>query len=288
MSAMFKQVTIVGLGLIGGSLGMAIRRRRLARRVVGLSRTEATLRAARRRGAIDIGTTDEADAVREADLVVLAVPVDRIVPQAKRLSRLMRPGSILTDVGSTKGSIVNALTGRLPRGVAFVGAHPLAGSEQRGIMAARMEVFQGSTCVVTKTAASDPRAVARMRTFWTRLADRVVVMTPERHDRLIAQVSHLPHVLAFCLVDATSSDALAVAPRSFLEATRVAKSDPELWDAILRDNRAAILEALGAFERRCRRMRRALDSGPSRRLVRFLHHAQAIRQALRDDPAGKF
>ena len=280
--ALFKQVTIVGLGLIGGSLGMAIRRRRLAERVVGLSRTEATLRAARRRGAIDTGTTDEGNAVREADLVVLATPVDLIVPKAKRLSRLMRRGSILTDVGSTKGSIVNALTGRLPRRVAFVGAHPLAGSEQRGIMAARAEAFQGSTCVVTRTAASDPRAVARVRAFWNRLAGRVVLMSPERHDRLIAQVSHLPHVLAFCLVDAASSEALAMAPRSFLEATRVAKSDPELWEAILRDNRAALLRALEAFERRCRRLRRLLDGGRSRRLARFLHHAQAIRCALRD------
>lgn len=280
--ALFKQVTIVGLGLIGGSLGMAIRRRRLAERVVGLSRTEATLRVARRRGAIDTGTTDEQTAVREADLVVLATSVDLIVPQAKRLSRLMRRGSILTDVGSTKRSIVNALTGQLPRRVAFVGAHPLAGSEQRGIMAARAELFQGSTCVITKTAASDPRAVARVRTFWKRLAGRVVLMSPERHDRLIAQVSHLPHVLAFCLVEATSSEALAMAPRSFLEATRVAKSDPALWAAILRDNRAAILQALEAFERRCRRMRQALDGGRSRRLARFLHHAQAIRCALRD------
>lgn len=280
--ALFKQVTIVGLGLIGGSLGMAIRRHRLAERVVGLSRTEATLRVARRRGAIDTGTTDEQTAVCEADLVVLATPVDLIVPQAKRLSRLMRRGSILTDVGSTKRSIVNALTGRLLRRVAFVGAHPLAGSEQRGIMAARAEVFQGSTCVITRTAASDSRAVARVRTFWKRLAGRVVLMSPERHDRLIAQVSHLPHVLAFCLVEATSSEALAMAPRSFLEATRVAKSDPALWAAILRDNRAAILQALEAFERRCRRMRQALDGGRSRRLARFLHHAQAIRCALRD------
>lgn len=280
--ALFKQVTIVGVGLIGGSLGMAIRRHRLAGCVVGLSRTSSTLRVARRRGAIDTGTTDEEDAVREADVVVLAAPVHLIVPTARRLARLMRRGSIVTDVGSTKGSIVRALTGRLPGQVAFVGAHPLAGSEQRGLAAATAELFEGSTCIITKTTATDPRALARVQALWTRLARRVVVMTPQRHDRLVAQVSHLPHALAFCLVEAVQPDARGLAPRSFLEATRIAKSDPVLWDDILRDNRVAVLSALRTFERRCHQMRQGLHDGRPSHLIRFLRHAQAIRCSLRD------
>src|SRR3989338_377922 len=148
---LFKQVTIVGLGLMGGSLGLAIRRNRLASTVVGLSSHAATLRRAKARGAINSGTTNAKQAVQDADLVVLATPVDTIVPLALRLTTWMRPGSILTDVGSTKATIVNALERRLPRHVAFVGAHPLAGSEQRGIEAAEAWLFDGAVCVLTPT-----------------------------------------------------------------------------------------------------------------------------------------
>ena len=140
---LFKQVTIVGLGLIGGSLGMALRRRRLAGTVVGLSRRASTLRRAKARGAIDIGMRDARRAVRDTDLVVLATPVVAIVPEAIRLARFMRSGSVLTDVGSSKAQIVRSLERVLPRDVKFVGAHPLAGSEQQGIDAARADLFEG-------------------------------------------------------------------------------------------------------------------------------------------------
>src|SRR3990167_407336 len=147
--ARFNRVTIIGLGLIGGSLGMALRRRGM--RVTGYSRKTSTLRAAKRRGAIDVGTTNLRAAVREADLVVLATPVDTIVPMARRVARLVHPGTILTDAGSTKVRIVRSLERFLPRHVSFVGAHPLAGSERRGIDAASNELFRGSVCILTKT-----------------------------------------------------------------------------------------------------------------------------------------
>ena len=280
--ALFNRITIVGLGLIGGSVGMTIRRRRLAGEVVGLSRTAATVRRAKARGAIDTGTTDVARAVRDADLVMLASPVEMLIPHAKRLARFMRPGSILTDVGSVKGRMVRTLTGTLPRGVAFVGAHPLAGSEQRGLAAARTDLFDEAVCILTKTRRTDPRALAQVRRLWKALVRQVLVMDPARHDRLIAAASHLPHVLAFCLVDAVPHGALAIAPRSFLEATRVAKSDPELWDDILLGNRQAVLAAMHHFDRRWARIRRLLDSQDPRALKRFLAHAHAIRQTLSD------
>ena len=279
---LFNRVTIVGLGLIGGSVGMAIRRRRLAREVVGLSRTMATVRLAKARGAIDTGTTHAARAVRDADLVILATPVERIIPYATYVARFMRPGSILTDVGSVKGPMVRALTGTLPHGVAFVGAHPLAGSVQRGIGAARADLLDGSVCIVTRTAKTHPRALAQVRRAWKALACRVLVMPPTMHDRLIAATSHLPHVLAFCLVEATPHQALATAPRSFLEATRVAKSDPDLWDDILLGNRQAVLAAMDRFHRRWTRLRRLLVRENPRALKRLLHHAQAIRHTLHD------
>ena len=277
----FNQITIVGLGLIGGSLGMAIRRKRLARRVVGLSRTPATIRRAARVGAIDNGTTDARDAVRAAGLVILATPVDLIVRDARRLSPWMRPGSIVSDVGSTKAAITRAL-GALPHGVAFVGAHPLAGSEKRGIDAAEPMLFDGSVCILTPTRGTDARALAAVRRLWQAVTRRVVTMSPERHDRLLAAVSHLPHLLAFSLVGATPTAALPLAPRSFLEATRVAKSDPDLWDDILLSNRDAVLAGMARFDARWRQFRRALTARDRRRLGHLLRHAQTIRQTLAD------
>lgn len=273
------RVAIVGLGLIGGSLGLALRRRRLAR-VIGVSRRPATLRQAKRLGAIDAGTALLREAVADADVVVLAAPVDAIETLGRHAARFMRPGSVLTDVGSSKARIVQALGRAMPRGVAFVGAHPLAGSERRGIEAARADLFTGSICVVTPTGRTPRRARDVVTRLWKPLVRRVVTMDPARHDRLLAAVSHLPHLLAFSLVRATSREALAIAPRSFLDATRVAQSDPDLWDDILLSNRAAIATAMGRFEREWRTLRRAITSRDQRRLVRLLAEAQRERQAF--------
>jgi len=278
--AMFNRVTIIGLGLIGGSVGLAVRRRRLAREVVGFSRHPATLRRAKARGAIDVGTTDWREAVRESDLVILATPVETIVPFARRAARFMPDGGLITDVGSTKGTIVKALEGRLPRGIAFVGAHPLAGSERRGIDAARQTLFDGSVCLVTATPRTNRPALRRVRAFWRRLAGRVLVMDPVRHDRLLAQASHLPHLLAFCLVGATEPEALALAPRSFLDATRIAKSDPKLWESIFLGNRAQLVSAMRRFERQWVVLRKHLAWTDRTALHRLLLQAKSRRDAL--------
>jgi len=278
---LFNRVTIVGLGLIGGSLGMALKRRRLATTVVGLSRTSSTLRRAKQRGAIDTGTTDAQRAVEDADLVVLATPVDAIVPYARRLARRMRPGSILTDVGSTKAEIVHALECSLPRHVAFVGAHPLAGSEARGIGVASPHLFDGALCVLTPTARTDLRALARVRQLWTSVAGRVVTLSPAEHDRALAATSHLSHLVAACLTT-TAPGALPHAVPSFLEMTRLSKSDPELWDDIFFTNRAAILGAMDRFDRTWHALRALLAGRQRRALRRVLAHAKRRRDALRD------
>ena len=276
----FKPVTIVGLGLIGGSLGKAVRRKRLARTVVGLSRSSSTLRRAKRRGAIDVGTTDGARAVRDADLVILATPVDLIVPTGTRLARFMRPGSLLTDVGSTKTQVVRALERSLPAGITFVGAHPLAGSELQGIDAATPALFDGAVCVLTRTVHTDRRALRRLIRFWRPLVGRVVTMSPQAHDRVLAGVSHLPHLIAYCLAGAASLKPLPSAPPSFLNMTRIAKSDPDLWDDILLSNRAALRAAADRFERRWRTLRALLARGDRAALRRFLADAQSMRHAL--------
>ena len=274
------RVTIIGLGLIGGSLGLALKRKRLARTVVGFSRKPATLRRAKASRAIDEGTTDLRDAVKDADLVVLATPVDVIVPLGRRALKFMKPGSILTDVGSTKDAIVHALERNLPRGITFVGAHPLAGSERRGIHAARRSLYDGSLCVVTKTRRTNPRALARVCSLWSRLAARVLVMDPGTHDRLLASVSHLPHVIAFCLMGAADDAGLAIAPRSFQDVTRIAKSDPGLWEAIFLTNRGPISAAMHRFEREWHSLRRHLAWSDRAALRRLLLRAKSRRDAL--------
>ena len=275
-----NRVVIVGLGLIGGSLGLAIKRKRLAAKVVGLSRTNATWRAAKRRRVIDAGTTDLRQAVRDADLVVLATPVDAIAPYAKRLARFMKPGSVLTDVGSTKAAIITALDGRLPSGISFIGGHPIAGSEQYGLDAATTRLFDDSVCILTPTSRTAPRALALVKRFWSRIAGSVVLMSPQRHDRLLAGVSHLPHLVAFCLADAAGRVPLLRAPRSLLDMTRLAESCPELWDDIFLSNRAPLREAIGRFDRYWRRACAAILRGDRAELLRLLRRAQSARHAF--------
>jgi prephenate dehydrogenase len=279
--ARFNQVTIVGLGLIGGSLGMALRRRHLAT-VVGYSRKHSTLRRAKQARAIDVGTTNLRAAVREADLVVLATPVDAIVPFAQRAARSCRRGAILTDVGSTKVRVVHSLERSLPRHVSFVGGHPLAGSEQQGIEASRRDLFDGSVCILTKTPKTDPRALRAVTHLWKPFVRRILIMSPARHDRLLAATSHLPHLLAYCLAGVTQRDGLTVAPRSFLDITRIAKSDPDLWDDIFLSNRGPVLAAMDRFDTQWRALRSCLARPDRARLLRMLRRAHRQRHALQN------
>ena len=278
--ALFNRVTIVGLGLIGGSLGMAIRRRHLARTVVGYSRKPSTLRRAKQRGAIDIGTTNLRDAVREADLVVIATPVDAIVPFAQHAARFCRRGAILTDVGSTKTEIVCSLERSLPRHVSFVGAHPIAGSEQHGIGAAQATLFDGSVCVLTPTDVTPRRAQQAVARLWKRLGVQVVTMSPARHDRLFAAMSHLPHAVAFCLAGCVPKHRLPQTPPSFLCMTRIAESDPDLWDDIFLSNRRPMLAAMDQFAARWAQLRVRLARGDRRGVRAFLTDAKAQRHAI--------
>ena len=282
MKPLFDRVTIVGLGLIGGSLGMAIRRKKLAREVVGVSRTSSTLRSAKRRGAIDRGATSLRAAVHDAELVVLAAPVDRIALLGRAAARCMPPGSMLTDVGSTKQEIVRQLDGSLrsQKTVTFIGGHPIAGSEQRGIDAARADLFEGACCILTPTPQTNYRALQRVTALWRRVAGRVITMDPAAHDRLLAANSHLPHALAYSLALATDTGSLRCAPQSLLDMTRLAESDPDLWDDIFLSNRAELLAAIDRFDRQLHLLRKKISDGEHRALKRMLTIAQAQRYAI--------
>ena len=278
--AQLDRVAIVGLGLIGGSLGLALRRHRLAREVLGYSRRPATLRRAKARGAIDRGTGRLAG-IACADLVILATPVDRIVPLGRALLPHMRRGTVLTDVGSSKSMVTAGLERACARrGVAFVGGHPLAGSEQRGMAAADGALFARATIILTPTPRTDRHALRRVSALWRSVGCRIVRMPPERHDRLLADFSHLPHALACTLMGTIAPARDLPALRSFLDMTRIAKSDPDLWDDILVSNRAELLRAMAQFERTWRRLRGLIARGDRAGLRRALSTAKRRRDAL--------
>ncbi|HJZ55292.1 MAG TPA: prephenate dehydrogenase/arogenate dehydrogenase family protein [Gemmataceae bacterium] len=276
----FEQITIVGVGLIGGSVGLAAKTRRVARRVIGFGRDQANLDKATHLGLLDGFCVDLADAVRAASLVVFCTPVDRIVEQVLSVKAEYRPGAILTDAGSTKGNIVRRLDRQLREEVHFVGSHPLAGSEKKGPDHARVDLFENRVTVVTPTVSTDPTACQAVKDFWTALGSRVVTMTPEDHDDALGITSHLPHAVAATLAGITPVDLLGLTAGGFRDTTRIAGGDPNLWAAIFQANRDAVLGAVAQFTGRLGEFRRLLEAGDGAGLVRWLSEAKQVRDAL--------
>ena len=258
---LFGRVTIIGVGLVGGSLGMAVRRRGLAREVVGVARVLETTAEATQRGAIHWGTLDPTDAVPGADLVVVATPPERVVPMARRVLPLLTHGALLTDVASVKSEIVRSVEPlvRPNSGVSFLGGHPMAGNEGRGIGAASADLFEGTNYLITPTARTAPAAVERLSEFARALGATPLVMDPAEHDRVVALVSHLPYLIAAALMAVASGGAERAAGPSFLGATRVAGSSIDMWTQICRLNSEAITHAVKAFRSRLGELEGALE-----------------------------
>ena len=273
----FGTIAIVGVGMIGGSIGLAVKKRRLAREVIGVFRRRSSLNKAIARRAADWGTLDVARGVSRADLVIIAADVGIIPALAKKASVHMRRGSVLTDVGSVKAGIVAALEKTLPRGVVFVGAHPMAGSEKTGVDHADADLFEGAVSIVTRTRRTDKRALREIVRFWRSLGARVVVMDPNLHDKRVSMVSHLPHVAALGLCLAQDEKDLAYAAGGFKDATRIASSDPEMWADILKANRAHVLVALDKLIAELGAVRRDLSRRDFRRVLLKIERAKAIR-----------
>jgi prephenate dehydrogenase len=282
--AAFSRATIIGVGLIGGSLGMAVRARRLAREVVGVARVPETIGMARARGAIDRGTTDPVEGVEDADLVVLATPPELVVRMAHQVIPYLRAGAIVTDVASVKKDIVGGIETALEPGgrIAFVGGHPMAGNEGRGVSAASADLFEGAVYILTPPARTDGEAAERLVSLARAVGARPIVMDPDAHDRAVARVSHLPYLLAAALMGAAAKETAAAGP-SFLGATRVAGSPVPMWAQICRLNRQEIVDALRAFRGRLDRLEKALADGPD--LDALLEDARQAR--LKMTPRGE-
>ncbi len=270
-------VAIVGVGLIGGSVGLALRKRGLAADVVGVGRDRAVLEEIRRQGAIHRGTTSLEEAVSRAQVVVVCTPVNRIPDDVRRAAEAAGPDVLVTDAGSTKRQIVEAVE-RHPRSASvFVGAHPLAGSERRGAAHASADLFQGRVCMLTPTHRTQPEQLRRARAFWTSLGSRLVEMNPAEHDEILAHTSHLPHALAAALAATVPVEWQALAAGAFRDGTRVAAADTGLWTAIFRDNRGPLLKALGHLQESLDAFKYALMTDDEDAIRRWWDHAKMRR-----------
>jgi prephenate dehydrogenase len=273
-------LAIVGVGFLGGSIALAARRRQVAARIVGVDLPSACAQALRLEvidEAVELGA-----AAATADLLVFCTPVDCLAAQILAAAPWCRAGSLLTDVGSTKAEIVRSVEDRLPPGVAFVGSHPLAGSEKNGSEHARAALFDRRQVIVTPTPRTDAVSLERVTSFWQALGATVRIMDPEAHDRALALTSHLPHLAASALAGVLPPELFALTATGFRDTTRLAASNPALWSAILHANTAAVLEALDRYSEQLHRFRAALEAKDRAALETLLTQGKQNKDALSD------
>jgi len=280
----WEQAAIVGVGLMGGSIGLALRRSGLARRIIGVGRSAANLQRAIARGAIDQLVLESAGELPEVDLVVVCTPVDHVAKQIAWWATSSANGALLTDAGSTKARIVSEVDQQLhahnPRQARFIGSHPLAGSEKTGVEFARENLFDGRVVVITPTDHTPPSATEEAQHFWQSLGAGVISMTPDAHDEAVAATSHLPHVIASALAAVTSPDLLKLAAGGWLDTTRVAAGDVSLWQQILLENREPVLAALAKYETELQSWRHALEQRDATAIEALLQQGKTIRDAV--------
>lgn len=280
MGKQINTLGIVGVGLIGGSIALAARRRGVAARVVGVDLQPETLERALGDGLLDEAHSHFADAADLADLLIFCTPVDTIADQVIEAAVSCRPGTLLTDTGSTKSAIVRAVRGRLPAGVEFLGSHPLAGSEKHGPAHSSAHLLEGRLVVVTPEPDTTDNALSQLRAFWTTLGARVQVMDADEHDRALALTSHLPHLLSSALAGILPPELYELTATGFRDTTRLAAGQPTLWSAIFRANQTYLLASLDHLEEQLRRFRDALLQNDQAALEALLQQGKQVRDDL--------
>ena len=286
MALHFNQAAIIGVGLIGGSLGMILRRKGLASRVIGVGRRIENLKTAVELGAIDRYVVDPKDGVKDADLVVLATPVDTYDRHLKEWASCLKPGTIVTDVGSIKGGLVEQSERAMPADVHFVGGHPIAGKEKTGVAAGSEQLFAGARCILTPTKRTNQQALEQVRIMWQETGSIVLTMDPHLHDKILGAVSHLPHVAAFALMNAlidirAQVPALDLAGHSgggLRDTTRIAASSPEMWRDIFLWNRDNLVAFIEAYERSLGELKRLIRTGDAAGIEKALERAKQERE----------
>jgi cyclohexadieny/prephenate dehydrogenase len=271
-SPLFERIAFIGLGLIGSSMARGVRQHGLAEHICGTARSAETRKIAVDIELVDSITKTAAEAVKDADLVVICVPVGAIGAVAEEIGPALKPGAIVTDVGSVKGSVVAAAGPHLPKSVHFIPGHPIAGTEQSGPLAGFADLFEGRWCILTPDETQDADAVSKLKTFWEALGSDVDIMDAEHHDLVLAITSHVPHLIAYNIVgtaadmeEVTRSEVVKYSAGGFRDFTRIAASDPTMWRDVFLHNKDAVLEMLGRFMEDLTALQRAIrwDDGDS-------------------------
>ncbi|MFH1801076.1 MAG: prephenate dehydrogenase [Candidatus Omnitrophota bacterium] len=277
---MFKRIVIVGLGLMGGSLAAACRKKFPMARIIGVSRSREALALAKKKKWVHETTRDVSLGAQGADLVVLCTPVDTFLPYLKVIDKVCAKGALVMDVGSVKVSVLKEAGSRRWKNLSFVGCHPMVGSHKRGIQAVNPALYQGGLVLLTPDQRTCPSAYRRAKKFWQGFTPKIVELTPEMHDRLVGEVSHLPHAMAACLVRTVSVPALKMASTGFYDTTRIAAAASSIWQPIFSANRKVMLGVLSRFEREFRTFKKLLRSQDPKALERYLDKAQKIRERI--------
>jgi cyclohexadieny/prephenate dehydrogenase len=284
---LFKTVALIGFGLIGGSIARAAREQGLAEEIVATARSAKTRARVTELGVVDRVVETNEQAVNNADLVILCIPVGACGAVAQEIAQHLKAGAIVSDVGSVKGAVVREMAPHLPPTVHFVPAHPVAGTEHSGPDSGFAELFTNRWCILTPPDGTDPDAVERLRTFWAGLGAKVEIMTPDHHDLVLAITSHLPHLIAYTIVgtadelaQVTSSEVIKFSAGGFRDFTRIAASDPIMWRDVFLTNKDAVLEMLGTFNEDLSKLTRAIRRGDGEALFEHFTRTRAIRRGI--------
>jgi cyclohexadieny/prephenate dehydrogenase len=286
---LFDRVALIGLGLIGGSLGHAMKRDGIAGHISGYARSDATRKRALEIGFIDSANETAAAAVKDADLVVICTPVGALADVAGQIEPVLKKGAIVTDVGSVKVAVVRDVGPHIPDGVHFIPGHPIAGTEESGPDAGFAELFDGRWCILTPVPGTEAQALEKLSAFWTACGSNVDVMEPRHHDLVLAIVSHLPHIIAYNIVGTasdletvTQSEVIKYSASGFRDFTRLAASDPTMWRDVCLNNKEPILEMLARFSEDLTALQRAIRWGDGDVLFDLFTRTRAIRRSIID------
>jgi len=276
----FRKIAVIGLGLMGGSLAAACRKKFPRAKVVGISRSRAALTLAVKNRWVHEATQDVKLGAYDADLVVLCTPVDTFLPYLHAIDKVCSKNALVMDVGSVKESVLKEVSSRKWKNLSFVGCHPMVGSHRRGIAAVNPLLYEKGLVLLTRNSKTSACSYDRAKKFWRRFSSRIVELAPGVHDKLVGEVSHLPHAIAACLMHTVSAPALKVASTGFRDTTRIAAAASSIWQPIFSSNRKVMLNVLTRFERELGTFKKLLQARDAKKLARFLDLAQAIRERL--------
>lgn len=282
----FNKTAVIGVGLLGASFSLALKKHGLCNHVTGYGRSKENLKRAKSMGIIDVASPDPAAACSDADLILLAVPAGSFTELVKQACPAFKKGAIVTDVGSVKGDLVYELENLMPAGVHFTGSHPIAGSDRSGIDSARADLFRDALCIVTPTERSDPSALKNVMDLWSGLGSRVMALSPAQHDRIYAAVSHLPHLIAYAMVntvDDIDRSYLSYCGQGFRDMTRIAASSPDIWTDISLLNRQNLIEMIALFRENLNRMESHLKTAEADALRQEFVRASRARGSIGQD-----